>query len=367
MKERLSELQWILLMFWAVMAPGIIFLPHLMAQFVTRDAWLSAILFLALPVLLAAIAHVFVRVFPDQSLVQSLVISWGPWAGRLLSVWFLVWLFISTVMFLRKSTLFLEESVLPHTPLYVLALLIIVPVAYSVYMGIEVMGRMAQVVTPAALLVTVGIILLALRSAHWTNVQPILSDGWTPVLRGSVVTWRDALDLLLALQFPRVLRNPASTLARNMLIIGGALSLLGVLAELLITGVLGNQVVFNKYPIMEVVKIIAYGGFFQRLDPLYVMGVIMVLVIQLSVFQYAWVTGLSELIGLNSYQGMVWSSASAMWAASLLFWKNGVVLDEFMVHTTPGYFLLVIPLLALLAVTAQWIRTRWTARPANSA
>lgn len=358
LKTQLSQWQFMLLNFWLLMGAGVIFLPYLMAQFVTRDAWIGALLLIVPFPLLAWIFARFVRLFPGQTLVESLISACGPWFGRVLVIWFLVWLYIATCMFLRKTTMFLEETVMPDTPLYVLSLLVTLPLAYAVFMGIEVLGRLSELLTPLGMLVSIGLSIMSLRHAHWHNLAPVLADGWTPVLRSAVSPWRFATQILLALQFVTALRQPVKTVAKNIVWVGIALTFLGFAAELLIVMILGNQITFNKYPIMEVVRVIQYGEFFQRLDPLYVMGVLMALVLQLSILHYAMSVGMNHLLNLDDYRTVVWGGAATVWAGSIFFWRDGASLDHFILYTTPGFFLASIGTLPLVAISVQWLRQK---------
>lgn len=131
----------------------------------------------------------------------------------------------------------------------------------------------------------------------------------------------------------------------------------GVGAQLLVSAVLGVQSTFTKYPVLEVVKSIRYGDFIQRLDSLYVAGVLMVLMLQLSLFLYVFVTAVAETFQLSDYRSVVWSTVLAVAAASILFWSDGENLDHFLVYTTPAFYAVVLLGLPLLAIGANLTRS----------
>jgi len=355
MKEQLSNIQFVFLMIWGIIGNGIIFLPFLIAQFVTRDAWLSAALFILSAAMSAGIAAYFVRMFPGQSLIQSFLVALGPWFGRLASVWFLLWLYISTCMIFRNSVFLVEEAVLPLTPVYVVSAIMIVAIAYAAFMGVEVMGRLAEIVTPVSAIIVLVIGLLALKNLHFAQVTPILADGWTPVLKGAVLPWRFSTEVLLCLMFPNVLKQ-TSHIARLLLTVGFVLTVVGIVVEFYVVGILGEQARYSAFPTLEIVRTIEIGDFFTRFDAIYVMVVVFILTLKLAVFQYAWFLGIKELFHLNDYRSVIWSGSMAIWAGSMFFWPNSTELNKFILFTSPAYFAATIVLLPIVVSVVQKLR-----------
>lgn len=355
MKQQLSNLQFVLLMVWGVLSNGFIFLPFLMAQFVTRDAWISAALFIGIAGLTASIASYFVHMFPHQSLTQSFLTALGPWLGRLTALWLLIWLYISTCMIFRNSTSLVEQVVLPLTPPYVLSAIMMIGISYAAYMGIEVLGRLSEVIVPIFILMSLVLGILALKNAHFANLTPILADGWTPVLRGAIIPWRFGASVLICLMFPNVVKQ-AKQIGRLLLVIGLVLTIAGIITEILVLGILGDQAKYVNFPILELVRTIEYGDFFSRFDVVYVMGVTFLLVLKLAVFQYALSVGMKELFHLKNYQSVIWGSGVAIWAGSMFFWPSSVQLNEFILFASPAYFATTIVLLPLAVGVIQNLR-----------
>lgn len=354
--QQMSRFQFISILLWSVMGTGVLTLPWSIGQFVSRDAWMSALLLFVVPVLAGVVSTLFVRMFPGQSLVEGLIEALGPWVGRALSLWFLVWLLLLSAMILRELTLFLETTVLPKTPLYVLSAMATLPLTYLVLNRIEAIGRMAAFFTPLALLVTGGLLSLAIPHMDFRHLLPVLADGWRPVLRGGVVPWAWASETLTALQFVNALGGKERLVWRDFLIVGALMALLGGLAEVVITSVIGEQRVYSMFPILEVVRTIQLSEFLERLDPFYVMGVTSLIVIKTASFQYSFCTGLEQVFGLKSYASVVWVSGFLIWSGSIFFWKDSATLAEYMLFTVPVYYIGTMFGLPILAVLAKWMR-----------
>lgn len=360
MKQQLSQWQFIFLMMWVVMGNGILFAPAAMAKFVVQDGWISACLLIVAVVILCLIVVLYVRTFATRSLVQSLILTFGPWLGRLLSLYFLLWIFVSTCMFLRKFTFYVEDTLLPLTPPYILAALFILPVAYAVWHGIEVIGRLAVVFAPVSMIVTATLTILMSRHIDLRQITPVLADGWTPILRGATVPWRFGTELLLCLMFLKDVKVGLRSMGINLIIVGLILTFFGVLVEILIVGVLGQQITSSEYPILEAVRTIQLGDFLGRLDSFYTVGTVSLLVLKLTVYQYVLSLTIQELFQLSHYRPILFAVTFILWAGSMIFFPDLPSLDQFGRDAVPAFFvsaLVMLPLIAILGMTLQkWMK-----------
>lgn len=358
-EQQLSHFQFVAILLWSVMGTGILTLPWAIGQFVTRDSWMSALMLLFVPALAAGVAVLFVRTFPGQSLVEGLMTALGPWIGRAGAMWFLIWLFLLSAMILRELTLFLENSVLPYTPLNILSGLAVVVTVYLTSSKIEVIGRIAAFFTPTAFLITAILLALVVPHMDFSRLVPVFADGWRPILRGSVLPWAFAAETLSALQFATALPNKGKFVGRNLLIVGLLMSVLGGAAEVVITSVLGEQRIYSLFPILEVVRTIQFSEFLERLDPLYVMGTTFLIVIKVAIYNYSFCTGMELVFRLKSFTTVVWASALPLWAASIFLWRDSASLAEYMLFTVPVYYVGTTFGLPVLAVAVQWVRKHW--------
>ncbi len=165
----------------------------------------------------AGVATLFVHALPNRSLTSGLIDALGPWFGRLLGVWILVWLFIVTCKTLREAELFLGSTIMPKTLEYLLGFFGMVAISYAVYMGVEVIMRDGEFITLLAFIVAPVLFGLSVQHLDVHQLIPVLADGWQPVLRGAVtpdLTY--ALELLIGLQLAHALRN-SRTLPHDIL------------------------------------------------------------------------------------------------------------------------------------------------------
>lgn len=356
MHQQLSRIQFVFLSLWLVLGTGILVMPFVIGQFVVRDAWITALLFSLGGVVVTGVVALFRWTFPRRSLVEGCHTAFGPVVGRVASLWLLYMMFITDCIVLREASLFVNTTVLPVTPIYLLTALLMIPVAFAVYQGLEVIGRMAEIITPIGIGISLILFLMALQHADPSQIQPVLADGWKPILQGGVVLWMYTWEFLFVLQLRDAV--PPRQLAKDLLITTFIISLAGVVAELTVPMVLGPSVTYTNFPILEVVRTIRFGEFIERLDTLYVMGVVMTIFLKLSFIHYAFVTGISQWFALRDYRSAVWSGGAVVWAGSLFLIHNSAAMMDFIMYTLWGYFTLTGMLIPPLAVAVQ----RWRQR-----
>jgi spore germination protein KB len=357
-KVQISRYQIILALVWSVLGTGLVTAPAIITQFVIRDAWIALLLFVVGGLLSTSIAVLFVRAFPNRSLISGLIDALGPWLGRVFGLWFLVWMYLVSCKTLREVVDFVGTTILPQTPIYIIGFAGMIGAAYAVYMGAEVVMRNGEFITPLAAIVAPALIALSMMHLDVHNLMPILADGWQPVLRGAVtpdITY--ALELLIGLQFVHMLRNNR-TLPKDMIIVTGIITVVGTLVMVITIGVVGQSANYLTYPLLEVVRSIRIGTKLERLDTLYILGVMSTILIKLSVFHYAWCEGMKDVFKLSSHRIVALSGGLLVWAGSIALFRSQLEVNNFMISVAPAYFVVTLVGIPILAVLVMAFRKR---------
>lgn len=337
MHIQISRIQLIMMMIWSVLGTGIVAVPAIVAQFTVQDAWVVGLLFLFSGAVAAWVSAVFVRIFPGETLVSAVCRTMGPWLGRGVALWYIIWLYIALATIIREMSGFVAVTELPKTPDYLVSALAMAVVAYLVHQGLEVLGRMNEFITPLAIIVVPLLIALSVPNLQFGHFLPALADGWSPIWRAALVPdIAYAFELTLVLQMAPALRSP-QTVGTDIFIAGCIISFLLTLTLLVTVGVEGPVTSYLGFPILEVVRSIRIGRFIERLDTLYVMGVVSTLVLKLAVFHYSMCEGLRSLFRLTSLRLIAWSAASTAWAGSAFLFQSSAEVTHFIVDIAPTY------------------------------
>jgi len=364
LREQLSRLQFIFLLMWVVMGTGYLTLPAAIAGFVGSDGWMVPLFFLLSCLVMAAVVALFLKSFPGKTLVEGLVDAFGRWLGVAAGLWVLLWFYLILCTIVREVVLFINVAVLTRFPSYVTAALMVVALGYAVSQGVEVLGRLAQLITPVVALITIILLALAQQHSNPGNLLPVLANGWTPVLRGSVPTTVYAMELAVALLGVPIVGKPRQ-IPRDLLLASLVLAIAGLLIELTVILVLGPSVSHLNFPILEVVRTIEYGDFLGRFDALYVMSVVVTIFLKLGFLHYGLVSETQRLFRLSNPRDFVWSASFAVWAGSVAIFPNQARVNEFILYSVFGYFGATVIILPLFAILVQRVR-KWLDTPAPS-
>jgi spore germination protein (amino acid permease) len=357
MYEQISRLQFVFLMYWIVIGDGILLIPLTIGQFVIHDGWMVGPFFILGATAVSAVVHIFVRVFPGQNLIGALQTAFGFWLGRALGGWMVIWIFLSTCLIVRKETLFVTTNFFPNTPIYVATAVFMAPLIYAVFKGVEVVGRLAEIISPWAMATTVVLFLLALQNAHFSNVLPLLADGFSPVLRASLVPWMFGTNFIVALLMVNNLKEPRK-MGRDVLISGAVVGSTGLFAEAVTTLVLGMIRSSTLFPVLEVIRAVRLGNFLERLDPLYVITVLTTMFLNVAVLFYTMLVAIQSLFGCKSYRPLVWGGALVLWSGAIFLMENSGRLLDYVIYTAPGYYFITALGIPLLAIVVQLVK-RW--------
>ncbi|GMA57828.1 hypothetical protein GCM10025858_23310 [Alicyclobacillus sacchari] len=316
-KVQISRVQLVFALVWCVIGTGIVAIPTAIAQFTVRDAWICALLFSVGGTLVALLTSLFTRYFPNRTLTNALMDAWGPWLGRLIGIWFMAGLYITNCTVVREAEVFVGTTILPKTPEVMIGAFAMVAVAYAVYMGVEVVMRDVEFITPLVMLIAPILFVLSMQHIDIHEMMPVLADGWTPVLRGGVVSILVyALEMVIVLQFIPFLRR-GKLAAKDVSIATLIITLVLTIVTAVTIGVVGPATHYLSYPVLEAVRNVRVGRFLERLDTLYVIAVISTIFVKMTVSHYAWCTGMKDLFHLSSHRVTTLSGALLVWGVPM--------------------------------------------------
>jgi spore germination protein KB len=234
-----------------------------------------------------------------------------------------------------------------------------VPLIYAVFKGVEVVGRLVEIISPWAIGSTVVLFLLALQNAHLPNVLPVLADGFSPVLRASLVPWMFATNYIAVLLMVHNLKDPRK-MGKDVLIAGVASGLTGLFVMFVTTLVVGQISSSMLFPVLEVVRTVRIGYFLERLDPLFVVTVLETLFLNVAALFYIMLNAVHSLFGCKSYRPFVWGGALALWTGALFLYENSGILVDYAINTGPGYYFVMALGIPILAIVVQLVKRRLT-------
>lgn len=318
-----------------------------------RDTWISLVLAAIIGVVVLMVTTRLAVKFPNLTIIEYTQILFGRSLGKVIGALYVWYFFHLGALVLRNYGEFMTTLIMPETPLWFFQLSFALVVAYLVYQGVEVIGRLSELIFFFYMMSVVIIMtLLGLSGVlHIKNLLPILEGGVSRVIKGAVpIATFPFLELILfTMIFPQV-NSPAKIRKAAF----WAIFVMGmVLDGVLMMGIaiLGENLARLTFPGFYIFRMIYVGRFIERIDPAIISIFYMGGLIKISVCFYAFILGLSQLLGLKDYKPLIIPSAVIMVVLSILVYENTFEMFNFATNIWPVYsipFQVVFPLLMLI-------------------
>jgi spore germination protein KB len=325
-----------------IMATTVLFIPALLARGVGHDAWITvAIIFILVLPFGYAVQFLGLR-FPDQNLVEYSIELLGPWIGRGVALIFVVFFLYLSGVVVREFGVFLVTAVMPSTPEVVFNTLLVLLAAYGVYLGLEVIARVTELIFPISLAAGLVIFLMALPEMDFYQLQPVMAHSFPSILRTSMVLLAFITEGIVALMLiPNMNKKRQAALwlppvvslllfFSLIIVVAGAIALMG-----------GHETARLVFPVYEFAKTVHLGGFIERIESLMVGIWVTTVGLKLMVLFYGTVTALAETCNLKDYRPLVLPTGVLLVALSILIFPDAVAIRHFLAHTWPAMSLTV--------------------------
>ncbi|XEC94728.1 GerAB/ArcD/ProY family transporter [Paenibacillus tarimensis] len=267
-----------------------------------QDAWVAILVGLVGGLLLYWIYYSLYLQYPDLLLTSYIKKILGNYLGSILALLYILFFIYGAARDLRDGMELLMISY-TETPMSVLGLLLMAILVYGVFLGIEVLGRAAEILLMFLLFMTaLGILLVFLSGiAEMNKLLPILENGWKPVLTtviGQTIMFPFGEMICFTMLLP-YLNNRTTGLKLGLT----AVSFSGITLAFIIAleiSVLGVDITSNSiFPFLKVMQKINVGDIIQRPDSFVMVSLIVNDFFKIAIFFYAALIGAADLFKVS--------------------------------------------------------------------
>lgn len=300
--EKIANRQFLFIIFIMRATVVIATLPVLTSADARQDAWAASVLTFGGTVILAFIIVGLGIRFPRLTVVEISQKLLGTIGGGLVS-FIILWSFLHLASIeVRIYTEMIIVGFLPDTPIVFLTATLVIAAVVAAYAGIEVIGRVADLIFPVfltMLMVSIGSLLL---EAEFFNLQPVLARGFKPVVEGSIVPIAVGSQLLVAGMLIPLLTKPKKALGTVLWAVTGA-SLVLISIATLTVAVLGPDEGFRAtFPFFKAIRAIQVSEFLERIEILSIFAWGFGLFVALATFIYSGAQGAAQLFKVEDYR-----------------------------------------------------------------
>lgn len=285
---------------------GIFVLPAFEINWAREDAWMIQILVTFPSLILVFIVDKLGRKFPGQTIVQYSEAILGKYLGKVFGFAVTLWFFWTGSVILYELAAFLVSAVLPETPMMVFLSITGLLIAYTVYNGLETLGRLHVWFIPITVGSLILIVLLVSKEMNLDYFRPFLANGIAPVIRGARTSnsYHGCMILAMAMLIPYV--NKPSKIRKPYIY--------AVIACSLVYGIntVGCLAVFGPFeggrislPTVKLVKMINIADIIQRIEVLLILNWVGAVFTMSTAWFYFTVLGTAQLFNFKKYQFLV--------------------------------------------------------------
>jgi hypothetical protein len=182
MREKgiISTNQYIWLLFCIITSFTALNAPTLLIFQSGRDSWLAVIFAWFMDVLLAVVyAYMGIR-FPGQNMTQYSMTILGKYFGKIVGIVFPVYFLLVSAFIQRSLSITLNIIFFQKTPVEVNLIASYIVIGYAALKGIEVIGRVCEILGPIYFLSMIFLFLFVIPDVQIGQLKPQLEHGIYP-------------------------------------------------------------------------------------------------------------------------------------------------------------------------------------------
>lgn len=338
-KAKVSVIQLFAMMFLFELGSALVVSYGVGAQ---KDAWLAILLGMCGGIVLFFIYYFLFRQYPDLPLTGYARKIFGKYVGWMIGLLYIVYFLYAAARNLRDFGDLLLSSTLPKTPLLAINILLVLAICYVLYLGVEVLGRTAEVFIVIIIFLgfTGNLLVFLSGNVDLHNLQPFLENGWKPIMTTAfpLTTFFPFGEAIIFTMLLPYLNRPELVKKVWMSVLISSGLILSYTASLNIAVLSVGEVERSTFPLLSTIGKVNLFEFIQRLDALVVLTFLVTMFFKISIYFYGAVIGMVDIFKLKSHQQMLLPAGIILTVLSM------AIASDFAEHIEEGLNVIQYPL-----------------------
>jgi spore germination protein KB len=299
-----------------------------------KDAWLAILLGMCGGIALFFIYYALFRQYPNLPLTGYVRKIFGKYVGWIIGLLYVIFFLYEAARGLRDFGDLLLSSTMTETPLLALNILMVLTICYVLYLGIEVLGRTAEVFIVILIILGFSGNLLVYLSGHvdLNNLQPFLENGWNPILTTAFpfTTFNPFGEAIVFSMLIPYLNQPKLVKKVWLFAVISSGLILSYTASLNIAVLGVEEVGRATFPLLSTIGKVNLFEFIQRLDAIVVFTFLITMFFKISIWFYCAVIGMVDLFKLKNHQQIL------LPMGGIFLFLSMVIASDFSEHIEEG-------------------------------
>ncbi|PKM94695.1 MAG: spore gernimation protein [Firmicutes bacterium HGW-Firmicutes-1] len=326
-----------------------------------QDAWIAILVAMLFGFVLVLIYSEIQNHYRDKDFAEIISTVFSKWLSiPLILIYALEFFWVSTLNF-REFGELVSMILLPATPLWVILTVFMLTSIYILFLGVEVLARMGEIMFPIVIFFILSIIVFSIISGEvdLTRLQPVLGSGPMPVFKAAVpaVVNFPFGEMVVFLMYWKYI-NDKKAVRKVALYVSLTIGLLLSSILALMVAVLDvAYVVGSTIPIYEVIKLINIADIITNLDAIATVVMFIGGFFKMTIHFFGGVLAIKALFnarndkGIIIISGIIWTVFSLTYYPNLIFHRwAGLKLSITYFYSGFTVLEIVCPLLILVAI-----------------
>ena len=333
--EAISERQGIILIILFIFGTTLLVAPGGQAK---QDTWIAIIIAISWSIILLLMFSRILSLYPGKDLFDILQIVMGKFIGKMISILMIWFAFHIGTLVMRNLEDFTNTLVYPDTPLLLPMAFFAILLIWGLKEGIEVIGRWSEFFIGIVILLFIFYSTLAISEMDINRLKPILSNGFTPVLKGALAIF--CFPFGETVIFTMVFSNISKTKNYNKTFIvalglGGLIVFLGALRNILVLG--SERISMLYFPSIMTMSLINIGDMLQRLEIGIVIITLVCVFLKAIICLFAVCNGISKVFGFDNYRFIATPVTLLMLNFSFFIFNSTMEISSWNMIAAPYY------------------------------
>lgn len=322
-----------------------------------QNAWIAVVIALCFGFVLMWMYTVLQKKFPNKNLAEIIYVLTGKFIGIPIVILFALYFFHIASLILVASQGLISTTFLQETPLTVLNIIFLFTIIYTLWLGIDVLARIGEIIFPYIIftLLSIFILLYFSNRININELTPILNEGILPVLQAafkvSSFPFGETIAFLMILN--KV--DKKDGIRKTAFWALGISGIILISTTSLMISVLGvHYTSIASIPILKIIKLINIGNIITNLDSLSIIFLFITCFFKASLFFYGGVSCLSSIFNKVYIKWLSVVCGILLIVASRIFIPNydtylvvGTQITPLFIH--PFFIFFMIPLLLIIS------------------